>query len=440
MLPRVNICWLRRDLRLHDQAALYYALRKGLPVVVIFIFDRHILDTLDNPYDRRLTFIHAQLEKINQQLISLGSTLITFHDTPLAAFQKLIQQFDVQEVYTNRDYEPYARQRDQQVAAFLQEKGIAFHDYKDQVIFDRDEILKPDGSPYTVYTPYMKQWKQKLNAFYTRSYPVEKYAGHFFQMPALSLPSLESIGFRPVYMSFPPAEPDEEIIRHYHEWRDYPAKEGTTKMSVHLRFGTVSIRELVRKARALNETYLNELIWREFYQMILWHFPHVVHQSFKPEYDRMEWLNDEQAFQRWCEGRTGCPIVDAGMRQLNATGYMHNRLRMITASYLTKDLLIDWRWGEAYFAKQLLDYDLASNNGGWQWAAGCGCDAAPYFRIFNPDLQAKRFDPDLAFIKKWVPEYATPEYPVPIVSHEEARKRCIETYSRALKDRMKPAR
>ena len=366
MLPRVNICWLRRDLRLHDQAGLYYALRKGLPVVVIFIFDRHILDTLDNPYDRRLTFIHAQLEKINQQLIRLGSTLITFHDTPLAAFQKLIQQFDVQEVYTNRDYESYARQRDQQVAAFLQEKGIAFHDYKDQVIFDRDEILKPDGSPYTVYTPYMKQWKQKLNAFYTRSYPVEKYAGHFFQMPAISLPSLESIGFRPVYMSFPPTEPDEEIIRHYHVWRDYPAKEGTTKMSVHLRFGTVSIRELVRKARTLNETYLNELIWREFYQMILWHFPHVVHQSFKPEYDRMEWLNDEQAFQRWCEGRTGCPIVDAGMRQLNTTGYMHNRLRMITASYLTKDLLIDWRWGEAYFAKQLLDYDLASNNGGWQ--------------------------------------------------------------------------
>jgi deoxyribodipyrimidine photo-lyase len=440
MLPRVNICWLRRDLRLHDQAALYYALRKGLPVVVIFIFDRHILDTLDNPYDRRLTFIHAQLEKINQQLIRLGSTLITFHDTPLAAFQKLIQQFDVQEVYTNRDYEPYARQRDQKVAAFLQEKGIAFHDYKDQVIFDRDEILKPDDSPYTVYTPYMKQWKQKLNAFYTRSYPVEKYAGHFFQMPALSLPSLESIGFRPVYMSFPPAEPDEEIIRHYHVWRDYPAKEGTTKMSVHLRFGTVSIRELVRKARALNETYLNELIWREFYQMILWHFPHVVHQSFKPEYDRMEWLNDEQAFQRWCEGRTGCPIVDAGMRQLNTTGYMHNRLRMITASYLTKDLLIDWRWGEAYFAKQLLDYDLASNNGGWQWAAGCGCDAAPYFRIFNPDLQARRFDPDQAFIKKWVPEYATPEYPVPIIPHEEARKRCIEAYSRALKDKMKPAR
>ncbi|SFV29556.1 cryptochrome/photolyase family protein [Thermoflavifilum thermophilum] len=439
MRPRVNICWLRRDLRLHDQAALYHALRKGIPVIVIFIFDRHILDELDDPQDRRMTFIYTQLEKINQQLIALGSSLITFYDTPLDAFQKLIQQFHVQEVYTNRDYEPYARKRDEQIATFLQEKGMAFYDFKDQVIFDRDEILKSDGTPYTVYTPYSKQWKQKLNTFYLQSYPVEQYLGNLFQMPAQPLPPLESMGFQRLQIAFPPEEPDENIIRHYHEWRDYPAMNGTTKMSVHLRFGTISIRELVRKARALNEKYLNELIWREFYQMILWHFPHVVHQCFKPEYDRIEWLNDEEAFRRWCEGRTGCPMVDAGMRQLNATGYMHNRLRMITASYLTKNLLIDWRWGEAYFAKQLLDYDLASNNGGWQWSAGCGCDAAPYFRLFNPDLQAQRFDPDYQFIKQWVPEYGSPEYPAPLISHQEARKRCLDAYARALQDKMKPA-
>lgn len=440
MLPRVNVCWLRRDLRLHDQAALYHALRKGIPVVVIFIFDRNILDALDDPYDRRLSFIYTYLEKIHQQLIALGSSLITFHSTPLEAFRHLLQMFDVQEVFTNRDYEPYARDRDRQIALFLQEKGIAFHEYKDQVIFDTDEILKPDGSPYTVYTPYSKQWKQKLDSFYMRSYPTEKYFGNFLQMPAQPLPSLESMGFYRIQASFPSPEPDEQIIRHYHQWRDFPAKNGTTKMSVHLRFGTISIRELVKKVLALNEKYLNELIWREFYQMILWHFPHVVHQSFKPEYDRIEWLNDEQAFQRWCEGRTGCPIVDAGMRQLNATGYMHNRLRMITASYLTKDLLIDWRWGEAYFAKKLLDYDLASNNGGWQWSAGCGCDAAPYFRLFNPELQTQRFDPHLAFIRQWVPEYGSPEYPAPIISHQQARKRCLEAYSRALQDKMKPVR
>ncbi|MCL6523323.1 MAG: DNA photolyase family protein [Thermoflavifilum sp.] len=439
MLPEVNVCWLRRDLRLHDQAALYHALRSGLPVIVLFIFDRNILDSLHDPYDKRLTFIYTQLENIHQQLISRGSGLITIHATPLAAFQQLLTQYRIRAVFANRDYEPYARQCDRLIADFLRENGIAFHLSKDQVIFDTDEILKPNGQPYTVYTPYSKQWKQKLNEFYLRSYPVEQYLNALFPMPAFSLPALESIGFHRVNVCFPSSEPDEQIIRNYHKWRDYPAKEGTSRLSVHLRFGTISIREWVRKAITWNKQFLNELIWREFYQMILWHFPHVVAQSFKPEYDRIVWLNDKEAFQRWCTGHTGYPLVDAGMRQLNATGYMHNRLRMLAASYLTKDLLIDWRWGEAYFAEKLLDYDLAANNGGWQWSAGCGCDAAPYFRIFNPNTQAQKFDPEGAFIRKWVPEYGTPDYPRPIIPHEQARKRCLEVYSRALQDKMKPA-
>jgi deoxyribodipyrimidine photo-lyase len=315
----------------------------------------------------------------------------------------------------------------------LNENGISFHSFKDLVIFEKDEVVKDDGKPYTVFTPYSRKWKASLNDFYVSSYQTEKFFLNFFRQTKKQIPSLEQMNFKSTGQAFPGKNRKIKIIKHYTEQRDYPAVGGTSRLSVHLRFGTISIRELANEAGKLNETFLNELIWRDFYQMILWHFPHVVGRSFKPEYDNIKWRNNEKEFDAWCRGETGYTIVDAGMRELNVTGFMHNRVRMIVASFLTKHLLIDWRWGEAYFAKKLLDFDLAANNGGWQWAAGSGCDAAPYFRIFNPYLQTKRFDPDFKYIRKWVPEFEELTYPQPIVDHEFARKRCLETYGKALK-------
>jgi deoxyribodipyrimidine photo-lyase len=429
----LNIFWFRRDLRLTDNAGLYHALKSGGPVMPVFIFDTNILQQLDNRTDRRVEFIHQRLGRLQEELIALGSSLKVLYGTPLQAFQQLVQEHPVKQVFTNHDYEPYARERDAVIAAFLKEKGIAFHTYKDQVIFDKQEVVKDDGQPYTVFTPYSKKWKATLNDLHVQVYPVEKYRQHFYQQSPVPLPSLTSIGFTASGLSFPSPHPDKTLIKKYDQQRDFPGIAGTSRMGVHLRFGTISIRSLVQKAQQLNETYLNELIWREFYQMILWHFPHVGKgKAFKPAYDLIQWRNNEAEFERWCAGNTGYPIVDAGMRELNATGFMHNRVRMITASFLSKHLLIDWRWGEAYFAAQLLDYDLASNNGGWQWAAGSGCDAAPYFRIFNPALQTKKFDPHFDYIKKWVPEWNELNYPPPIVEHELARKRCLEAYKNAL--------
>ena len=325
------------------------------------------------------------------------------------------------------------KKRDAEVAGLLKAKGIGFHSFKDQVIFEKNEVLKDDGKPYTIFTPYSRKWRSALNDLYLSSYPVKKYFSNFLKQPEKSIPSLEKMNFKVGGLSFPGKKWKTEIIKHYKEQRDYPAVDGTSRLSVHLRFGTISIRELAREAGKLNETFLNELIWRDFYQMILWHFPLVVDKAFKPAYDNIKWRNNEKEFEAWCKGETGYPIVDAGMRELNATGFMHNRVRMIVASFLTKHLLIDWRWGEAYFAKKLLDFDLAANNGGWQWAAGSGCDAAPYFRIFNPYLQTKKFDPELKYIRKWVPEFEELTYPQPIVDHEFARKRCLEVYNKALK-------
>ncbi|RPD38865.1 cryptochrome/photolyase family protein [Chitinophaga barathri] len=430
---KVVLCWFRRDLRLHDHAALYHALRSGLPVVPVFVFDTHILRDLEDKADRRLQFIHDALIRMQQELQAAGSTLHVFHGTPEEAFQAWVSHYDIAAVYTNHDYEPYARQRDTAVAKQLGEQNIAFHTYKDQVIFDKGEVVKDNGEPYTVFTPYSRKWKSRLDGFQLKSYLVEKYKQHFHRQPPIPIPTLREIGFEPTERNFPPDDPEDALIRHYDQTRDFPAQQGTSRLSVHLRFGTVSIRQLAAKARQLNETFLNELIWREFYQMILWHFPHVVGESFKKEYDRIQWRNHEKEFERWCAGNTGYPIVDAGMRELKATGFMHNRVRMIAASFLTKHLLIDWRWGEAYFAKKLLDYDLASNNGGWQWAAGSGCDAAPYFRVFNPTLQTQRFDKDMAYIRKWVPEVDELTYPAPMVVHEVARKRALEVYGKALK-------
>jgi deoxyribodipyrimidine photo-lyase len=429
---RTSVFWFRRDLRLADNAGLYHALRSGVSVQPIFIFDRHILDALPNRQDMRVQFIHDALASLQQQLAAVGATLHVLYDTPANAFARLADMYDIEAVYTNEDYEPYARNRDAQIAEWLKNKGIAFHTFKDQVIFNPNEVLKDNGTPYTVYTPYSRKWKEHLNDFYLKAYPTEKYYNQFRQSAALPLPSLADIGFLPAPFKAPPLMPEEALVRHYNETRDYPAVDGTTRLGVHLRFGTVSVRQVATMARELNPVFLSELIWREFFMSILWHYPHVEKGSFKKEYDGIVWRNNEQEFEAWCKGQTGYAIVDAGMRELNTTGYMHNRVRMIVASFLTKDLLIDWRWGEAYFAEKLMDFDLSANNGNWQWAAGCGCDAAPYFRVFNPLLQTQKFDPQLKYVRHWVPEYDKLTYVRPIVQHDAARDRCLKVYKAAL--------
>ena len=431
-LPRISICWFRRDLRLDDNAALYNALKSSDPVLPIFIFDTTILDMLEDKRDRRVTFIHGTIEALQQKLIDMGSTMEVYYGEPVGIFKQLQSRYHISAVYTNHDYEPYAKLRDEKINEILKDQGISFFTYKDQVIFEKDEVVKDNAQTYSIFTPYSRKWKEKLSGFYLMSYSTEKYYDHFYKQTAFEIPSLVSMGFYNTRDDFPGKNVSDSMIRNYESQRDFPGQDATSRISVHLRFGTISIRKLARQAQ-LSETFLNELIWREFYQVILWYFPHVVERSFKPEYDNIQWRNNEQDFERWCTGTTGYPIVDAGMRELNSTGFMHNRLRMIVASFLTKHLLIDWRWGEAYFAVKLLDYELASNNGGWQWAAGSGCDAAPYFRIFNPYLQTKKFDKDLSYIKKWVPEFQEFDYTTPMVDHEFARKRCLEVYGRSLR-------
>lgn len=427
------VFWFRRDLRLHDNTALHHALQSGLKVIPIFIFDPLILNKLEDKADARVTFIHQQISEIKQQLISIGSDLVVCYDSPVNAWKQLIKQYYIKQVFANRDYEPYAKQRDKAVAQLLNERQISFNTSKDQCIFEWNEILKDDGKPYTVFTPYSKKWKARLTEEQLHDYPSEKLTGDYFRSAAPQpMITLEAMNFKPSCMVFPPKETTAGIIKNYDKTRNFPSIPGTSRLGIHYRFGTISIREKAKKALALNETYLNELIWRDFYMMILAHFPQVAEHAFKPQYDRIQWRNNETEFNAWCDGKTGYPIVDAGMRELNTTGYMHNRVRMIVASFLTKHLLIDWRWGEAYFAKKLLDFDLSANNGGWQWAAGCGTDAAPYFRVFNPSLQTQKFDPQLQYIKKWVPEYGTSAYPAPIVKHEEARVRCLSVYKTAL--------
>lgn len=435
MKPSVNIIWFRRDLRLKDNAALYHALKLGVPVLPIFIFDTSILDQLQDKADKRVAFIHAAITEMQTELVAMGSTMQVFHGKPLDVFAQLVQSYTIASVFANHDYEPYAQERDSAVADLLGKVGVDFNTFKDQVIFEKSEVTKDDGKPYTVFTPYSRKWKTKLSPDYLKPYPTEKYFANFYKQAPISIPSLTLMNFEEVEMAFPSKQLNEEIVRKYSQNRDFPALEnGTSKMGVHLRFGTVSIRSLATIAAGLNETYLNELIWRDFYQMILWHFPKVGKGlAFKAEYEKIKWRNNEEEFKKWCEGKTGYPIVDAGMRELNATGFMHNRVRMIVASFLTKHLLIDWRWGEAYFANKLLDFDLSANNGGWQWAASSGCDAAPYFRVFNPYLQTEKFDKELKYIKKWVPEFQEFSYPQPIVVHEVARKRVLETYAAALK-------
>jgi deoxyribodipyrimidine photo-lyase len=428
----IAIHWFRRDLRMEDNHSLCRAIQSGKPVLCIFIFDKLILDKLENKADRRLTFIHKTLEELNGQLTSKGSSIKTFYGEPLEVWKEIVNQYSVAEVFCNRDYEPYARERDKTIYDFLGSKGIAFYGFKDHVIFEKNEVIKDDGLPYTVFTPYSKKWKSKLHSKSFEAFASVPSADQLVQFKEEIL-SLESMGFiNDGFQHYPSEQTSLTIIQNYHNTRDIPSIRGTTRLSLHLRFGTVSIRLLARIGFNENEKWLNELIWRDFYQMIIYHFPHTISQAFKPAYDRIPWRQAEKEFEAWCNGKTGYPIVDAGMRELNATGFMHNRVRMITASFLTKHLLIDWRLGERYFAKQLLDFDLASNVGGWQWAASSGCDAAPYFRVFNPTLQTEKFDKEYRYIKQWVPEYGTSNYSDPIVDHAFARDRVLKTFKAAL--------
>jgi deoxyribodipyrimidine photo-lyase len=430
-MKKISLCWFRRDLRTEDQTALFYSLQQEEQVLPLFIFDRHILDALEDKTDARVSFIHAQITSLKAFFEQQGSSMLVRYGHPEQVFQELLHEYELQSVYTNRDYEPYAQSRDSQIESLLREKNIPFLSFKDQVIFEPGEIVNGSGEFYKVFTPYSKNWLEKFRTTRVQPLPTANWK-NLGQASPLPIPTLSDMGFAPSQIEIPSSELDEEIVRHYEERRNFPAQRGTSRLGIHLRFGTLSIRKLALKAITLNATYLNELIWREFYAMILGNAPQVVDRAFKPQYDRIPWRNNETEFEAWCAGTTGYPIVDAGMRELNATGFMHNRVRMIVASFLTKHLLIDWRWGEAYFAKKLLDFELASNNGGWQWAAGTGTDAQPYFRVFNPDSQTEKFDKDLVYIKKWVPEFGTASYPKPIVDHKFARNRAIETYKKAL--------
>lgn len=433
-MESIALFWIRRDLRWHDNTALFHALNSGLKVLPIFIYDTEILNKLPDKKDARITFIHQQIERMREEFQKADSDILLLHHTPIEAFKRLLKQYRVKQVYYNHDYEPYATKRDKEVQEFLQERKIEVHSYKDQVIFEKGDVLKKDGKPYTVFTPYSKKWKEKWYQSKVKINTIKLTSGQLVKIDQPSAFNLKSIGFEEnKTIPIPSSKIAKNTLQNYKELRDYPAEDGTSRLGVHLRFGTISIRELVKTAEKESETFLNELIWREFYMMILWHFPHVVEKSFKPAYDKLHWENNMDYFEKWSNGMTGFPIVDAGMRQLNQTGYMHNRLRMITASFLTKHLLTDWRLGEAYFAEKLLDYELASNNGGWQWAAGTGCDAAPYFRIFNPYTQAEKFDSQKKFIKKWIPELESKQYPPPVVNHSEARQRALNFYKNALK-------
>ncbi|MCD8454372.1 DNA photolyase family protein [Tenacibaculum finnmarkense genomovar ulcerans] len=427
MVNKLAIFWFRRDLRLEDNVALFNALNSSNKVVPIFIFDEEILDNLPKN-DARVSFIYQTLQQLDTDLKDTGSSLLIKKGNPLEVWKTIISEFDISAVYTNKDYEPYALQRDAEIHDFLKSKSIDFLSYKDQVIFEKAEVTKNDGLPYTVYTPYKNKWLQKFNAEEDlKNYDIN--FNNFYQFTS-EIPSLKFIGFNESSIKVTPYNLSN--LANYDEIRDFPFIDKTSYLSPYFRFGLVSVRKMVQFALKTNATFLNELIWREFFMQVLFHFPKVVTNNFKQKYDAVPWRNNEAEFEKWCKGETGYPMVDAGMRQLNKTGYMHNRVRMITAGFLCKHLLIDWRWGEAYFAEKLLDYELSANNGNWQWSAGTGCDAAPYFRVFNPEAQLKKFDKELQYIRKWIENFDELTYPQPMVEHKFARERAISTYKEAL--------
>lgn len=429
----IAVFWFRRDLRLDDNHGFYQALNGDLPVLPIFIFDTEILDKLPRS-DARVTFIHDTLQEMQNTLrTDYNSNIGIYNGSPYEVFESLLETYNIQKVYTNRDYEPYADERDSEIERLLNVHSCAFKTYKDQVIFEQNEVVKKDGNPYVVYTPYMRTWKAKFQASDVTYYDSKSLLSHCIKEQDLPNLTLSDIGFERSSQAIAPYKVTPELIQEYEATRNFPAMDATSKLGPHLRFGTVSIRQMVKKAIAEeNEIFWQELIWREFFMQILWHFPYTKDRSFKAKYDRIEWRNDEADFKKWCEGNTGYPLVDAGMRELNETGFMHNRVRMLVGSFLCKHLLIDWRWGEAYFAEKLHDYEMASNVGNWQWVAGSGVDAAPYFRIFNPTSQIQKFDKNHEYIKKWVPEYQELTYPQPMVDHKMARERCLATYKAAV--------
>ena len=424
--------WFRRDLRETDNAGLYHALKDAKAVIPAFVFDKNILDKLPKN-DSRLTFIHQRVSTLNQIFSSIGSGMVTQIGNPLELILKWCEEYNITAVYTNEDYEPYAQERDKVIAQKLNEQNIDFKSFKDQVLFAPNEVLKKDNTPYRVYTPYSRVWIAKMKEEGVPNYPSEEALHKLFKLPKNSIPTLLEMGFEKGHIHIPEGNSCKALMDAYEATRNFPALDSTSRLGIHLRFGSVSMRKIISKAqKSVNNTFLKELVWREFFMQILWHYPHTTTQSFKPQYDRIPWRNNEEEFQKWCEGNTGYPLVDAGMRELNQTGFMHNRVRMLVGSFLCKHLLIDWRLGEAYFAKKLLDYEQSSNVGNWQWVAGCGVDAAPYFRVFNPTEQVKKFDKKHEYIKKWVPEYQTENYPTPIVEHKAARERCLTTYKEAL--------
>lgn len=430
----LTLFWFRRDLRFEDNAGLYHALKNNPQVLPIFIFDENILNSLEDKTDARVNFIHQTLAELKKDLQKLKSDLIVCHGKPLEVFEELSKRFEFKAIYTNHDYEPAARKRDASVEAWAKKNGLKFETFKDQTLFEKSEILTDAGKPYTVFTPYKRKVLSQLSDFYLKSYPVEKYKKSFVQIKPEKMMTLQELGFEQSPIEFPTTDLSVKMLQHYDQNRNFPYLEGgTSHLGLHLRFGTVSIRKLAREAKKNSDTWLSELIWRDFFMQILWHYPDVVKRSFRPEYDQIAWRNSPSDFKRWKEGMTGYPIVDAGMRELNATGYMHNRVRMVVASFLCKHLLIHWSEGERYFAEKLLDFDLSANNGNWQWCAGSGCDAAPYFRIFNPTEQQKKFDPDRVYIKKWIPEIDTEKYPEPMIDHGEARERCLREFTKVLK-------
>ena len=423
----MDIFWFRRDLRINDNTALYNSLINGKNIQPIFIFDDNIAEEL--PYnDARITFIYQQLNNINVELKKHGSSLKIFYGDPYKIFTEILYNNRVNNVYINRDYEPYALERDSSIFELLKDFGGQLKSYKDQVIFEQNEVVKKDGLPYTVFTPFKNKWLEKFRSTENIIYKNPNLKN--LVKSNYTFPSMEDLGFEESTIKVP--DFDLKVVAKYDETRNFPSLDSTSKIGPHLRFGTVSIREIVETVKDVNSTYLSELIWREFFMQILWHFPKVVKENFRAKYDGIQWRNKEDEFKKWCEGKTGYPLVDAGMRELNATGFMHNRVRMVTASFLCKHLLIDWRWGEAYFAEKLLDYELASNNGNWQWSAGTGCDAAPYFRVFNPSEQIKKFDNKNQYINKWIPELNEFSYPQPMVEHTMARQRAIEIYKEGI--------
>ncbi|KQC29300.1 cryptochrome/photolyase family protein [Flagellimonas eckloniae] len=435
MKEAVSIFWFRRDLRLNDNVGLYHALQNRFPVVPIFIFDVEILEKLPKD-DARVSFIHGQLQKLRSELQNqFQSSLAIYFGSPVEILKQLLTKFNIDTVYTNHDYEPYAQKRDEEVRTFLKSNQIVFKTYKDQVIFEENEIVKDDGNPYVVYTPYKKRWKEKFNpSIHLVNYDTYSNFTNLFKSVNLPNLKLSDIGFELSKIHVSDYNVTPRLIQNYEDTRNFPAIEGgTSRLGPHLRFGTVSIRRMIAKAISEeNEIFWNELIWREFFMQILWHFPNTVNRVFKPKYDRIVWRNNPSEFELWKNGQTGYALVDAGMRELNHTGYMHNRVRMLVASFLCKHLLIDWRWGEAYFAEKLLDFDLSSNVGNWQWAAGSGVDAAPYFRIFNPMTQVDKFDNQREYISKWVPELQELTYPPKMVDHKMARERCLKVYKEAV--------